>query len=326
MLILPKHKEIEVPCGQMTVGMIGRFRMDATNIHTGKKRELVPWFKNKMLDSGRNNLVTQNNWAYSGSKCHVGAGTNAALATDTALQTFVASTSTVQAQSFGAQSSPPYYGWSLITYRFAVGVATGNLSEVGVGWGTSGATLITRARIVDGMGDPTTITVLGDEVLDVTYELRYYPPLTPVNGTVTLNGITYNTVSTAAEVNNASTQGGNMGQTMGQYSLFTSDWQAYDGALGTIIQNPSGVSAACDNATQFNKAYVNNSYYVDMQCNCGITGWNLGNGIRSIRIRTNAGSFQTSFTAQGTGFTIPKTVNFTMIMVWRLAWIEGTIP
>ena len=92
---------------------------------------------------------------------------------------------------------------------------------------------------------------------------------------------------------------------------------------------PNVVPAACDNANQFNLAYASLTYYVDMQCDCGPTGWNLGApGIRTIRIRTTAGDFQTQFGEDpgALGNTIPKDVNFTMSLIWRLGWGEATIP
>lgn len=54
-----------------------------------------------------------------------------------------------------------------------MGVAAGNLSEVGMGWGNSN--LWNRALIKDINGNPTTITILSDEYLDVVSEIRIYP-------------------------------------------------------------------------------------------------------------------------------------------------------
>ena len=65
--------------------------------------------------------------------------------------------------------------------------------------------------------------------------------------------------------------------------------------------------------------------------NCGITGWNLGLGIRSLRIKTTAGNYQIQFDADGTGGStvgdrIPKDTDFTMEFQFDLTWAEGTIP
>ena len=45
--------------------------------------------------------------------------------------------------------------------------------------------------------------MLSTEFLDLTYELRYYPPLIDVLGTITLDGVVYDTTLRAASVTNA---------------------------------------------------------------------------------------------------------------------------
>lgn len=286
--------------------------------YEGTRRVVADWFPNQILDAGRNRMGSTSNWAGGGSKCQVGNDNTEPTSADTQLHGYVAGTVTIQASSFGAQSSAPWFHWDQVTYRFAQGVAAGNLSEAGVGWDTiDGPYLITRALIVDGDGEPFTPTVLATEWLDVTYQLQYYPPLEDVEGTVTLNGIVYDTITRAANVNSG---GGNIGMQMGVWSTSVTYWKAYDGNIGTIIQSPSGTWDDADTSGQYNLSYVNNSYYRDMQIDCGINGWNLGAGIRSILITTNAGNFQTQFNAQGSGNTINKSVDFYMTFIWRLSW------
>jgi hypothetical protein len=198
-----------------------------------------------------------------------------------------------------------------------------NLSEAGVGWGTSGSTLISRALIIDPITQlPTTVTPLADELLDVTYELRYYPPLVDVTSPqVTLNGVVYNTITRAASVTGGR-WAADIGALIGQYSAFATDWSAYDGDIGPITTGPSGLSAASDNSSQSNLGYSSNSYEIGVRCITGSTGWNLVNGIRSIRVRTTAGDYQTQFNAASGGASIPKTVDYNMNMVWTLGWTE----
>jgi hypothetical protein len=321
-IIVPR-REIVLPEINLNVGMKGFMRLRLWNKFSGKVRVDTGWFPNKILDSGRNNMVTQSSWL---THCHVGTDSTVPQATDTGLLGFVAQTSTVSETSYGAQASTPYYGWRRKTFRFAVGAGHGgeNLSEVGVGWGTAGAVLISRALIVDGGGTPTTVTPLADEILDVTYEFRYYPPLIDVNGTVTLNSVVYDTVTRASEVNSSSAWALRIGESISQYSVVSSDWSAYDGDIGTLIQAPSGTSAACDNADQYNFSYSNNSYELKMGSTCGTTGWNLGSGIRSLRMKSTAGNYQTQFNAQSDSSRIPKDSNFTMVMVWKISWSEKT--
>lgn len=276
---------------------------------------------NKLLTAGLNVLATQSGWM---DDCQVGSGLSQPLKSQTGLETWVAGTSTIQNDTSGAQATRPYFGWRRRTYRFAEGVAAGNLSEVGVGWATTaGANLICRHRTVNAQNQETTITVLSTEWLDVTYELRYYPPLVDVAGTVTLDGTVYDTITRASQVTSSSIWGDRIGSLMGQYSNSSSDWNAWTGEPGDITQAPNGTSAACDNANQTNEAYSNNSFEIVMVCNTGPTGWNLGGGFRTLRISTTAGNFQTRFGAQGGGDgTVPKDSNYTMQMKWTLSWAE----
>jgi hypothetical protein len=289
----------------------------------GSRRDLLDpnqEHPNKLLTAGLNVLATQSGWM---SYCQVGSGLNQPLASDTALQTHVAGTSTIQDDNYGAQASVPYFGWRRRTYRFAQGVAAGNLNEVGIGWATSGAALICRHRTVNTDNEETTITVLSDEYLDVTYELRYYPPLVDVAGTITLDGTVYDTITRASQVTSAAEWGERIGDLMGQYSNSSSDWNAWDGEIGTITQAPSGTSVACDNANQANETYQNNSFEIVMVCNTGPSGWNVSGGIRSIRIKSTAGNYQTRFGAQGGGDEkIPKNSSYTMQLKWTLSWAE----
>ena len=91
-----------------------------------------------------------------------------------ALDNFIASTTNQQRSSeISNTTTAPYYYGGRITWRFGQGIAAGNISEVGLGWGNSN--LWNRALIKDANGNPTTITVLSDEYLDVVSEIRVYP-------------------------------------------------------------------------------------------------------------------------------------------------------
>lgn len=127
------------------------------------------WSSNLVLNSGLDRMSV-GTWI---DRCCVGTGNTPPVETQTALQTFRASTT-----SFGASFQHSYnttgqpYHRTIATWRFGVGAASGNISEVGLGWGNS--SLWNRALIKDGNGNPTSITVLADEYLDVISEVRIY--------------------------------------------------------------------------------------------------------------------------------------------------------
>lgn len=128
------------------------------------------WFDNIVLDSGLARMSVDT-WI---DRCCVGTGNTEPLASQVSLSSFRASTLVKQAAYLdGNTSVEPYYWGGTIVWRFGAGLASGNLSEVGLGWGNF--TLWNRALIRDNAGNPTTITVLSGEFLDVTATVRVYP-------------------------------------------------------------------------------------------------------------------------------------------------------
>lgn len=148
------------------------------------------WFNNIVLDSGLARM-SAGVWI---DRCCVGTGNTTPAVSQTALTSFLASTTVRQSTSTLLQTTTsPYYRSATITWRFSEGVAAGNISEVGLGWGNS--TLWNRALVLDANGNPTTITVLSDEFLDVLAEIREYPTLS-TSGTFLLLDKTGATKST----------------------------------------------------------------------------------------------------------------------------------
>ena len=141
-----------------------RFKLVARKASTEEITRETEWFKNIVLDTGLNQMSV-GTWI---DRVRVGSGNSTPVASQTQLDNTIASTTTV------LTTTSPYYVAAKRTYRFAEGVAAGNISEVGCGWG-AGLALWNRALVKDLNGDPTTITVLSDEFLDVIVEVRYYP-------------------------------------------------------------------------------------------------------------------------------------------------------
>ena len=310
------------------LGVKGFFKLEAINKFSGKKRLLADWFENKVLDSGRNEIAQRGQWASDGSFCQVGTDATIPVAGDTSLFGYIAGTNVEQEHTFGAQATPPHFGWDRFTYRFPVGSTAANLSEAGVGWGASGATLFTRALIEDGAGNQITVTPLADEILDVSYELRYYPPLADSDGTILLDGVNYDTKTRASEVNNTTYWAENIGEQLGVENLLPNAFTAYDGDIGSITQSPSGLTDDIE-GVPLAAAYLNNSFQLDIQASCGINGWLPTGDIRCVTCTLKGGRYQTRFTATdgpNIGGPVPKTNLQTMSLTWQLAWIEGTIP
>lgn len=131
----------------------------------------------------------------------VGTGTAAPSTSDTQLSSYLAGKS-FDSFTRPAPSGPDYESRHVIVATFTAGTATGNITEVGIGWGTGavGHRVFSRALVLDGGGSPTTITVLADEELQLVYTLVAYPDLTDSSYSVTISGVSYAVVARASNV------------------------------------------------------------------------------------------------------------------------------
>lgn len=295
-------------------GMEGEYHLRAISETTGEVREFGP-FKNIITNIGLNRLGTDSAGIY----FYVGTGSGTPAATDTSMFTFLAQTSTLQAQSSGTPAGSPDY-WSVCstTKRFAAGVAAGNLTEVGVGWNTSPVNAIfSHALIVDGSGNPTTITILSDEVLDVTYTFRLYPPLTDVTGSITISGTSYAYTLRSA----------GLPQAGGALALFNSGFTSaagmlvYTGTIGAITSTPSGTNVNIGNGVM--SAYSNNSLERAATWTAGLAQGNVAGGIKSISSfwsTSQIAGFQCEFTP-----VIPKDNTKVLTLAFKVAWARRTI-
>ena len=317
MILIPKYRDIfTLNPVILPIGVSGRFKFEAMNKFSGKRRVLADWFSNVILDSGLNMMGDNLNWD---DKCHVGTSNAAVLVTQTALSGFLANSDTVENQFPGVGGT--YYGSYTWVFRFNAGTATGNLQEVGIGKVNGGGDpLFSRALILDGGGSPTTLTILADEILDVTYELRSNAPVGDVDSTVTLDSLVYDTKLRAALVT-SSTYWGQWMNT--QMAARNNDTAAYTGAIGAVTTEPAGTKMGIPGTSVdvTNSAYVNLSLEKEFVLNVPVDDWNNGAGIRCITYNTSLGFFQSSYTRQGGGGeTIPKDATKNLDMTCKFAW------
>lgn len=296
----------------VAVRVQGFFKFDAIR-PDGTSRALTGWFPNLVTDAGLERIGTGPYLT----ACHVGTNNTAPNVLDTSLAGYLAGTTTIQASSFGAQSTAPYFGWKTITYRFAQGAAAGNISEVAIATSAApAATIFSRALVLDGGGAPTTVTVLPDEVLDVTYQLRLYPPLTDnVQSGVTITGSGTHDITVRAANVTSSLWGAFLGEQAKFNPSAPNYFMARNGSIGAITSGPAGTSSG---ATAYNFGYGAGSLYRDGGATWGLNAGNLSGGIKSLEWTTSLGLFQCEFSP-----VINKISTKTLNLVMRVTWARN---
>lgn len=296
---------------------------NGNNVLTGESRNLAS-FENLILDSGLNRLGTG---GVIDGAC-VGTGTTAPANSDTSLASLLRVTSTQQsvAELAGSTTAPYYAEWRIV-YRFAAGTAAGNLSEVGLGWGANaGANTVgglwCRALIKDSGGNPTTITVLSDEVLDIVYTLQLHPPTSDATGTFNLSGVAYQYTLRPAWVNKRTYYNSwEAGRTAG--GIFSFGVAAFDGNIGSVTSGPSGTAGY--NIALTKQTYVNNSKQCVFNATADLNTSNLAGGIRSMQFDLQGSCWQAEFSRVSDGAAIPKDNTNVLTIPFWVSWDRANV-
>lgn len=299
----------------MKIGIEGFFRLqvfkaDGTPV-PGKD---TGWLHNLITDQGKDALAQQADvmvWF------HVGTSSTAPAVTDTWLGAWLASTDNTITDINGISGTD--YGYRRVKKRFDVGDATGNLSECAVGWSDSTGTAFMHELIRDGANNPISITVLADEYLEFTYELRYYIPAGDFTGVGTIDGVSYNYTMRAASCTSTYWWSSRIGK---QITVDTGVnlHYAYTGNIGAITTVPSGQSGSA--ATTFSvDSYSPGDYHREFAVTANTTQWNVSGGvIRSLTFGCTANRWQAEFAKVSDGTGVPKSGTGTLTMNYRLSW------
>lgn len=286
----------------------GRFILKAGKADGSGERTLAD-FTNMVLDSGLDLLFTgASGSGYYGYAYVIGNGTLPEAPEQTALVSPFASVmgainSGRSFSMFAGADGAPYRIEVSQTKRFPAGQAQGVISEVGTGPGVS-LPLFSRALVRDAEGNPTTIEVLSDEYLDMTYVLTVHVDVTDKPFTLNLSSGAHDGVLRPARM--LSAPSGNflsnwlLGSVQGGAGSVIST-----GGLGPVEGRIGGTSAAAIFSVVESSEYTPGSFYRDATLEYGLTTANqLGEaGISAINTTfTHWHEYQMSFDPP-----IPKT-------------------
>jgi hypothetical protein len=298
-------------------GVSGEYTISVYRSDGTLKRQLS--FPNLITDEGMDSIGTRNgdNWRY----CQVGTGSATPQFGDTQLAQYRAGTENDVIQSVNVEASGDYRAWWRRRFRFTPGQADGNLSEVGVGWAASGS-LFSRALILDELLQPTTITVLSDEYLEVDYYFYLWPSLTDRTGQITLDGQVYDYVMRHCGVDqrvNYNSIGWYITNFEGlrtnyNYSGHGALWET--NVLGAVTDGPSGTKEDRDgSAIGYPLGYTLGTYRRYWRVSVGLSNGNFGTGLGAISYTHQPHCFQIAFTPK-----IPKTADYTLTLDLWWEW------
>ena len=268
----------------MKCGLSGRFELRAVNAKTCVVRE-EKCFPNMILNSGLDRFWTGD----FGSPCPaLGVGTSEPSPTDVGLQAMRYEGNYVYTtgSNWIAGKEPDWVSTWKVSWRIPANAAVGTFTEVGVKGFTPGSPFWCRALILDEQGNPSTITVLADEYLDVVYALNFHPNLEDEVSTFEMNGNTYTVTSRPAVISGVGC-GGLSGSTGRIYSLTGAGrggmWATQE--LGPITGRPSGtgVNTTLEKSYQ-QQPYEAGSYTKKVLISWGLDQANVAGGIGSIVI------------------------------------------
>lgn len=171
----------------------GHFHLRVVNAETGAVRQERE-FDNLVTDIGLEYYAR--GWPNTDFSCVVGSGTNEPNVQDTTLGNIIAKTG-ISLTTGAIGGAPDYVRSQKLSGRFAAGAISGTITEIGVVHSILNI-LWCRQLILDEQGNPTSLTVLDNEFLDVTYTLYTYPNLQDKTFLFVMDGVTYNCTSRLA--------------------------------------------------------------------------------------------------------------------------------
>jgi hypothetical protein len=260
--------------------------------------------------------------------CSVGTGSTTPAVTDTTLASHLATKVGQTSVDVGPGSSTsPRYSSATMTWQFSQAAVIGNISEVGVGAGSGGNNLFSRALILDQNGSPTTITVTAVDILTITYSLRLYPSEQDSVTSIVIGGVN-TTCTTRLGVRGNETAWtwvirGNPYKWWFQSQ--SENLQTYSGGLNAIGLNPADNSGADASGAYSSPApsvgeFGNTGeYWYQVAWFFSTTQGNATGGIAAVATPNSGGTRADQWK---TGFSpvIPKTNTKTLTITTRYSW------
>ena len=314
----------------MQVGLYGEVKVivkradDTVRLDTG-------FFPNVITNLGLDAIGNDN---YLFKFCAVGGGNSTPLNTNTKLDNFLAVGSPISSESkydYDPVRDTEFYKCSrTVGYRFE-GLDNKNISEVGlVGDYASGQhPAYTRTLIKNSAGEPTVITVLSGEILELQYRLWQVFDVKDKDQVVTamIDGVE---VPFNVKIRLAGVGGTNINNSwsytniVGRGVMYSSSLRFGTGEIGGITGQTSGITFLSPSATSW-EAYQPSTYKRKFYVNASIT--EAVHPIRSFLFFTGLGAYQVRFGTVDGDLPIDKTNQDILQLGFEMSWgrYEGVI-
>ena len=213
-----------------------------------------------------------------------------------------------------------------------------NISEIGLASSYSNTTtyyLCTRALIKDSNGNPTTITILSGEILDIYYKLWRVIDISDKNFVINVqDGVgkltPYNVKIRPFFVGQAKPSSEQGNDTVGYAVTWGASFSFYDRPIvdtGDLVGITSDfdTNTWADGASKTWSPYVNNSYKATTTINAPVTG--LNQAIRRMSLANTFGLYQIRFGRVSDDAPLTKTSTQTLSFPVEFSWgrYEGAL-
>lgn len=322
----------------ISFGMSGHFKLVLRD-DTGKVLR-VREFDNLILDTGLDSYGQALNGNVD--RCWVGTSDTPVAADQTGLFAPLAYCNHIYTYGAEPTTRPVAPDWvSSMTkrYRFGVGVAAGELKEIGLSNAQAHANAVfwCRCLILNDQGVPEPLVVGSNNSLDVHYTIRFHPPLNDSSGSFYIGDELYNYTSRPASIGDTGIGQGDSNIHVGAGICFRTLYSG--GELGPITGSITGYSQYENINTYYSGGnpsalpYTNGTHYRDYVQNLNLATGNFTNGIDGLLLGWHgAGNYYVPggqflyFTQIKLDHPIPKAATNSLRFTMRVSWDRWVPP
>jgi len=313
LIYIPKYKESLVIVPPYRHGVSGEFRCVLYNEMGGIAHD-TGWFGNTIGNQGLGLMTSQDAW---NNYFYIGSGSAAPAASDTQMSTFTAASYTVQGLPVEDNGVAPNWEFSTMkTKRFAAGVGTSTIREVGVGYNDTSILGLVARQLVS-----PAIVKGASQVLDVSYRFKIWPSIVDVASVTSIDGADYNVITRGLGYD----RGDSALTRFVPYGVGSTSQGVTDGNLAALSAIfPLGtLLIGAESVTWLSGGVTGTTGYREFETKFGLNQGNIAGGPRCCFQETKLGlKVQSQFNKVSDGSKVPKDGTKEWTPQWRMEWVR----